>query len=84
MFTFGRISRCLRHVSMSEAAGVRRTRGGSATGGRSPPPPHRLALSRPPPRRNAIDRLHSTATLHIDRGTNTRAAIHAQLLINAT
>lgn len=50
---------------------------GRATGGRSPPHPGST-------RRNAIDRLHSTATLHIDRGTNTRAAIHRQLLTNAT
>lgn len=82
MFTFGRISRCLRHVSMSEVAGargVRRARYRWSLASAAPARPRR-----PPPRRNAIDRLHSTATLHIDRGTNTRAAIHAQLLINAT
>lgn len=75
MFTFGRISRCLRHVSMSEDAS-RGGRGALQVVAR----PSTLAS----PRRNAIDRMHSTTTLHIDRGTGTRAAIHRQLFINAT
>lgn len=53
---------------------------GDATGGRGAAPPP----ARPRLRHNAIDRLHGTATLHIDRGTNARVAILCELCIRAT
>lgn len=54
---------------------------GDATGGRGRPPATVSPLCL---RRNAIDRLHGTATLHIDRGANARVAIPCELCIRAT
>lgn len=67
MFTFGRISRRRRHVSMAVMGGRGPGEGGLLTlqvvdAPRAPNPT-------PPPRNTAIDR---TTTLHIDRGSNAR------------
>lgn len=79
MFTFGRISRRLRHVSMERARGGR----GGALQVVGRPFPASTAPHPPRPARRDWSPAPA-ATLHIDRGTNARVAIHCQLRVHAT